>query len=129
LDEKDRFLASSRRVGLLPAELRTYVACAATLAEPSSEYVVRIEPENKRVKFFAITSAKDSFPVTDRQIIVDLKKQSVFDQTRRRILVRKADLMGMSSRSKQRPAESNARQKLAIGNKNTFVSVDPQVSE
>lgn len=114
LETEDRLLVASRRIDELPASLRCYVACASILADPPGEYLVRIEPQRKRVKFFTIDKASDFFPMTRQQIVVDLRNQRVFEQSRPRSIVRKSDLFGMHPRSKQRSRETAVRDALGL---------------
>ncbi|MEX6506049.1 DNA phosphorothioation-associated putative methyltransferase [Jiella sp. M17.18] len=123
MDDENRLIVAGRRLDELSPDLRTYVSCASILGEPEGEFLARIDAARKRVKFFLIQNPSAPCPVTEQQIVVDLRRQQVFEQNRSRKILRKADLFGMSPRSKQRTKEAALRAALALEEAAVFADV------
>lgn len=106
IDEDGRLVIDGRRVGELEGILRCYIGCALYLSgEMEEEHIVRIDPLHRRATIFRITGKRSSFPETNSSVTIDLKRQDVIVRSDRRVLLRKADVFGMSARSRQRSLE------------------------
>jgi DNA phosphorothioation-associated putative methyltransferase len=110
IDENGRLVIDSGRVVDLEGVLRCYVGCATYLSgDIDHEHIVRLDPLRRRMTLFRLTSRRQSFPETDTSITIDLKRQGVVIRDDPRVLVRKADVFGMTSRSRQRSVEADRR--------------------
>lgn len=110
IDEDGRLVINSERVPELEGVLRCYVGCALYLSgDVDQEHIVRLDPLRRRTTLFALTGRRQSFPETGTSISIDLKRQDVIIRTDRRVLIRKADVFGMSPRSRQRSIEGERR--------------------
>jgi len=116
IDEDGRLVIDSERVAELEGVLRCYVGCALYLSgDIEQDHIVRLDPLRRRTTLFPITGKRQPFPETKTSIIVDLRRQDVIIRDDPRILVRKADVFGMSTRSRQRAAEVEHRATIGIG--------------
>lgn len=111
LDEDDRFVVDSSQITQMPGLLRCMLGCAEHLAGSlDGHYLVRLDPAKRRVDSFAYRGKQKPFPEVYERLSVDLRRQSVNVRPENRIILRKADLFGMSDKAKQRMAE---RERLA----------------
>ncbi len=110
IDEDGRLVIDSERVADLEGVLRCYVGCALFLSgEIEQEHIVRLDPLRRRATLFSFTGRRQPFPVTGTSITVDLKQQEVIIRNDARVLIRKADVFGMTFRSRQRIVEAEHR--------------------
>ncbi|MER8824028.1 DNA phosphorothioation-associated putative methyltransferase [Mesorhizobium sp. M0991] len=110
IDEDGRLVINSRRVVDLEGVLRCYVGCAVHLSgDIDHEHIVRLDPLRRRTTLFSLTAKRQPFPETSTSIMIDLKRQDVIIRDDPRVLVRKADVFGMASLSRQRSAEADRR--------------------
>lgn len=110
IDEDGRLVIDSERVAELEGVLRCYVGCALFLSgDIEQEHIVRFDPLRRRITLFSLTGRRHAFPATLMSIAVDLKRQDVSIRFDPRVLIRKADVFGMSVRSRQRIIEAERR--------------------
>lgn len=115
LDEEGRLVADAECIEDMPGVLRCYVGCALHLSgEIDGPCLVRLDPLRKRVVLFPLDDKVSPFPLSPRSVSIDLRKQDVYFRSKPRRLVRKADIFGMSPRSKQRRLESEHRERLGL---------------
>ena len=115
IDEDGRLVIDSERVAELEGVLRCYVGCALYLSgDIEQEHIVRLDPLRRRTTLFPLTGRRQPFPETVTSITIDLKRQDVIIRDDPRMLVRKADVFGMSRRSRQRSAEIEHRAAVGI---------------
>lgn len=121
MDDEGRLLVANERYGEQSPEIRCYVACAAILSEvPTGPHLFRLDVRRKRVVFFHIRNAGETFPVSTSETIVDLRRQVVETLSRRRVLLRKADLHALAKRSRQRRLEAEYRAQTATEENTIF---------
>lgn len=117
-----RLVIDGERVAELEGVLRCYVGCALYLSgDIEQEHIIRLDPLRRRTTLFTLTGRRQPFPETGTSITIDLKRQDVTIRTDLRALVRKADVFGMSPRSRQRSMEGERRR--ASGNVATKVLI------
>jgi DNA phosphorothioation-associated putative methyltransferase len=110
LDEDGRLVIDGDRVEQLEGVLRCYHGCAAFfVGELGQDHVARLDPVRRQVSLFRLEDRRSPFPVITATVMVDLKRQNVIMRDERRMLVRKADVFGVSVRSRQRGAERDRR--------------------
>lgn len=110
MDEDGRLVIDSERVADLEGVLRCYVGCALFLSgEIEQEHIIRLDPQRRRITLFSLRGRRHAFPATETSIAVDLKRQDVSIRVDPRVLIRKADVFGMSVRSRQRLIEAERR--------------------
>lgn len=110
IDEDGRLVIDSERVAELEGVLRCYVGCALYLSgDIEQEHIVRLDPLRRRTTIFPLRGRHKPFPETETSITIDLKRQDVIIRDDPRILVRKADVFGMTRRSRQRTIEAERR--------------------
>jgi DNA phosphorothioation-associated putative methyltransferase len=111
LDEDGRLVVLATAIDALAGALRCYIGCAMHfVGEIEGVHLVRLDPLRKRLVIFPLVDPRSAFPTVERTIAVDLKRQDVAFRDERRMLVRKADVFGMSLRSKQRLSERKMRE-------------------
>ncbi len=124
IDEDGRLVIDSERVADLEGVLRCYVGCALFLSgEIEQEHIVRLEPLRRRTTLFSLTGRRQPFPVTGTSITVDLKQQDVIIRNDARVLIRKADVFGMTVRSRQRIVEAEHRIANGIKSDKVFLKI------
>lgn len=111
LDARNRLYVLGERAEILPGVLRCYIGCGVFLSgEPVGPYVLRIEPQRKRIVMWPLAGPEDPFPTTNHRIQIDLKRQEASIRPDVRKLIRKGELEGLSPRTRQRKAELGLRQ-------------------
>ncbi|HEV2567871.1 DNA phosphorothioation-associated putative methyltransferase [Sphingomonas sp.] len=116
IDEDGRLVVDAERIESMPGVLRCYIGCAFHLSgEIDGPCLVRLDPLRKRLTLFPLEEWDPPFPVSTRSVSIDLRKQDVYFRLKLRRLVRKADIFGMSPRSKQRQLERQHREQSGLG--------------
>ncbi|MFN3779249.1 MAG: DNA phosphorothioation-associated putative methyltransferase [Brevundimonas aurantiaca] len=111
LDTRNRLYVLGERAEILPGVLRCYIGCGVFLSgEPVGRYVLRIDPQRRRIVMWPLADANAPFPTTDLRIQIDLRRQDAFIRPDVRKLIRKGELEGLSPRTRQRKAELALRQ-------------------
>ncbi|OBQ92015.1 hypothetical protein A9K66_07825 [Mesorhizobium sp. AA23] len=106
LDHRDRLIVDGERAEDLPGVLRCYFGCATFLSgDPYGRFLLRIDAGRRRVTMWPVPDLKDSFPLTELSVRVDLRRQDVAVRKDVRRLLRKSEILGLSSRSRQRRTE------------------------
>ena len=115
IDHRGRLLVDGDRAEDLPGLLRCYFGCATYLAgEPDGPFILRIDPLRRRVAMWPLLDAKEVLPQAEFSIRVDLRRQDIVVKPDPRRLLRKGELLGLSTRSKQRQAETRYRVENAL---------------
>ncbi|MBJ6122508.1 DNA phosphorothioation-associated putative methyltransferase [Sphingomonas mollis] len=110
LDEDGRLVIDGDRVEQLEGVLRCYYGCAAFfVGELGQEYIARLDPVRRQVSLFRVEDRRSPFPIMTGSVTIDLKRQNVIMRDDRRVLARKADVYGLSARSRQRDEERKRR--------------------
>lgn len=110
MDEYGRLVVDSGRLLELNGLLRCYLGCAGYLfGEFGDNRIIRLDPFRRRVTLFHTKSRRTPFPEIDGSVEIDLRRQEVVLRDDVRVLVRKADVLGFSPRSKQRRIEAERR--------------------
>ena len=103
IDARGRLVIDVRRLDLLPGPLRAYVGCAAHLhGEPTRPFLVSLDPARRRVKYMDVTDERARFPVVTGGSSIDLKRCSVFENSKQKRLMRKGDVYGTTTRKRSR---------------------------
>lgn len=125
VDHRQRLVVAGARAEALPGVLRCYFGCASFLAgEPDEAFVFRIDPGRRRVVMWPLPQPDVAFPQTELRVQVDLRRQDVDIRPDRRRLVRKADLHGLSARTKQRRLEAAWRAEAEAHDTTIFEKLD-----
>lgn len=115
LDHRERLIVDGDRADDLPGVLRCYFGCASFLSgEPDGRFLFRIDPTRKRVTMWPLVDPKEPLPRTEVSVRVDLQRQDVSVRPDVRRLVRKSEVFGQSSRSKQRRLEADHRARQGL---------------
>ncbi|MFC7737580.1 DNA phosphorothioation-associated putative methyltransferase [Roseomonas sp. GCM10028921] len=110
IDEDGRLVIDSGRIVDLEGVLRCYVGCALYLSgDVEQEHIIRLDPLRRRTTLFPLSGKRQPFPKSGTSITIDLKRQNVVIRDDPRVLVRKADVFGMATRSRQRSIEAERR--------------------
>lgn len=116
LDERGRLVTDGGSIDDLPGILRCYLGCAIHLSgEPEGDFLARLDPERRIVTLFPLENRKMPLPLIFLAIGVDLKRQDVTIRADPCRLLRKADLLRLGPRAKQRKEEATYRQSKGIG--------------
>ncbi len=125
IDHRGRLLVDGDRADDLPGLLRCYFGCATYLAgEPEGPFILRIDPLRRRVAMWPLVDSKEVLPRTELSIRVDLRRQDISVKPDPRRLLRKGELLGLSTRSKQRRAEARYRVEKALPENAVFEHLD-----
>ncbi len=88
------------------------------------EHIVRLDPLRRRTTLFPLAAKRQPFPETSTSITIDLKRQDVIIRDDPRVLVRKADVFGMASQSRQRFVEADRREAGGYQKERVLVRID-----
>ncbi|RWI63458.1 DNA phosphorothioation-associated putative methyltransferase [Mesorhizobium sp.] len=126
LDHRDRLIVDGERAEDLPGVLRCYFGCATFLSgDPDGPFLLRIDPGRRRVTMWPMPDLKAAFPVTEHSVRVDLRRQEVSVREDVRRLLRKSEVLGLSTRSRQRRVEVAYRVEHELPNNAVFEKVIP----
>jgi DNA phosphorothioation-associated putative methyltransferase len=126
LDHRGRLIVDGDRTEELPGLLRCYLGCASSLSgELDGRFLARIDAARRRVTLWPVVDANQTFPETEISVRVDLSRQDVSIRPDPRRLLRKGELEGSASDTKQRRLQDEYVTTRQLGDA-VFERIDPQ---
>jgi hypothetical protein len=115
-DHRGRLFVDGDRAEEMPGLLRCYFGCATFLAgEPDTAFLLRIDPMRRQVVMWPLIDPEAPLPRSELSVRVDLRRQDVRVRPDARKLLRKGELQGASTRTKQRRLEAGYRATAGLG--------------
>lgn len=125
VDARGRLLFEAQMLNELPGPLRCYAGCATHLSgEPASDFLYRLDPARRAVSLLVMDDPDALLPTISQIVHIDLKRQDVSIRGRPRRLLRKADLLGLGPKNRQRAEERKFREEHGIDPTMIFEPLD-----